>query len=178
MRHTPCDELEYRVKRAPLLVLAGTAVGFIGVLTFHTRPADVVTSGTQADGGTSGSTPATGPATGPTARPTATRSRRPAAGRRAIRSVVGAEEPFNYGVLDVRVTVRGTRITDVSVPTLQVAEPTSQQICDQAMPILRAEVLSAQSARIDAVSGATFTSEAYAQSLQAALDQLPVNAQP
>lgn len=75
-------------------------------------------------------------------------------------------------MLDVQVTVRGTRITDVSVPTLQVAEPTSQQICEQAIPMLRSEVLSAQSASIDAVSGATFTSEAYAQSLQAALDQL------
>jgi uncharacterized protein with FMN-binding domain len=75
-------------------------------------------------------------------------------------------------VLDVKVTVRGTRITDVSVPTLQVAEPTSQQICEQAIPMLRSEVLSAQGVNIDGVSGATFTSEAYAQSLQAALDQL------
>jgi uncharacterized protein with FMN-binding domain len=60
------------------------------------------------------------------------------------------------------------------VPSLQVAEPTSQQICEQAIAILRSEVLSAQSATIDGVSGATFTSEAYAQSLQAALDQLHI----
>ncbi len=148
------------MKRAPLLVLAGTVAGFIGVLSFHTRPADLVTSGTRAGSGTSDGTPA--------AAPKATPTRRPPAGRTAL----GAEEQFNYGVLDVRVTVRGSRITDVSVPTLEVAEPTSQQICEQAIPILRSEVLSAQSASIDAVSGATFTSEAYAQSLQAALDQL------
>ena len=151
------------MKRAPLLVLAGTVAGFIGVLSFHTRPAGLVTSGTQA-GGTSDGTPA--------ATPKATPARRPPAGRGAVRTALGAEEQFNYGVLDVQVTVRGTRITDVSVPTLQVAEPTSQQICEQAIPMLRSEVLSAQSASINAVSGATFTSEAYAQSLQAALDQL------
>jgi len=87
-------------------------------------------------------------------------------------SAVGASEQFGYGILDVKVTVSGTRITDVSVPTLEVAEYTSQQISAQAIALLRSEVLTAQSARIDAVSGATFTSEAYAASLQAALDAL------
>jgi uncharacterized protein with FMN-binding domain len=152
------------MKRAPLLVLAGTVAGFIGVLSFHTRPAGLVTSGTRAGSGTSDSTSA--------AAPKATPARRPPAGGGAVRTALGAEEQFNYGVLDVQVTVRATRIIDVSVPTLRVAEPTSQQICEQAIPMLRSEVLSAQSASIDAVSGATFTSEAYAQSLQAALDQL------
>ena len=85
---------------------------------------------------------------------------------------MGATEQFGYGLLDVKVTVSGTRITDVSVPTLEVAEFTSQQICDQAIGLLRSEVLTAQSARIDGVSGATYTSKAYAASLQAALDAL------
>jgi uncharacterized protein with FMN-binding domain len=152
------------MKRAPLLVLTGTVAGFIGVLSFHTRPAGLVTSGAQPGGGTSGATQA--------ATPKATPAGRPPAARGAVRTALGAEEPFNYGVLDVQVTVRGTRITDVSVPTLQVAEPTSQQICEQAIPMLRSEALSAQGGQIDGVSGATFTSEAYAQSLQAALDQL------
>jgi uncharacterized protein with FMN-binding domain len=154
------------MKRAPLLVLAGTVAGFIGVLSFHTRPTGLVTSGTQAGGGQPASTPA--------ATPKATSAARPSAGHRAVRTALGADEQFNYGVLDVQVTVRGNRITGVTVPALQVAEPTSQQICEQAIPMLRSEVLSAQSAQIDAVSGATFTSEAYAQSLQAALDQLHI----
>jgi uncharacterized protein with FMN-binding domain len=80
--------------------------------------------------------------------------------------------PFGYGTLSVRVVARGTQITDVSVPAIQTAEPTSQQISTQAIPMLRAEVLSAQGASIDAVSGATYTSQAYIQSLQAALDDL------
>ena len=155
------------MKRAPLLVLTGTVAGFIGVLSFHTRPAGLVTSGAQPGGGTSGGTQA--------ATPKATPAGRPPAARGAVRTALGAEEPFNYGVLDVQVTVRGTRITDVSVPTLQVAEPTSQQICEQAIPILRSEALSAQGAQIDGVSGATFTSQAYAQSVQSALDQLGIH---
>jgi len=152
------------MKRAPLLVLAGTVAGFIGVLSFHTRPAGPVASGAPAGGGTSGGTPA--------ATPKAASAGRPPAGGGAARTALGAEEQFNFGVLDVQVTVRGTRITDVSVPTLQVAEPTSQQICEQAIPMLRSEALAAQGASIDGVSGATFTSEAYARSLQAALDRL------
>ena len=149
------------MKPAPLLVLTGTVAGLVGVLTFHTRPA--VSSG-----------PAS-PGTGPGGTPTATApTRRAAAGPASgtIRSAVGTSVQFGYGVLDVDVTVRGTHITDVSVPSLQVAEPTSQQISEQAIPLLRSEVLAAQSANINAISGATYTSEAYAQSLQAALDKL------
>ena len=145
------------MKRAPLLVLAGTVAGFTGVLIFHTRPATLMQ-----------------PAAGTGANPSrsATAGNRGVAGPGAVRRAVGASEQFGYGVLDVKVTVRGTRITNVSVPTLEVAEYTSQQICEQAIPLLRTEVLTAQSARIDGVSGATYTSEAYAASLQAALDAL------
>jgi uncharacterized protein with FMN-binding domain len=45
----------------------------------------------------------------------------------------------------------------------------SQFIDQQAVPLLKQETLQAQSANIDTVSGATMTSEAYIQSLQAAL---------
>jgi hypothetical protein len=151
------------VKRAPLLVATGAVAGFIGVLAFHARPATLPlpASGT---GGNPGRTPAN--------TPPATHSAPGIAGPRTVRSAVGASEQFGYGVLDVKVTVRGTRIMDVSVPTLEVAEYTSQQISEQAISLLRTEVLTAQSARIDGVSGATYTSEAYAVSLQAALDAL------
>jgi len=151
------------MKRAPLLVLAGTVAGFTGVLIFHTRPATLM----QPAAGTGAN-----PSRSATATATATAGNRGVAGPGAVRRAVGASEQFGYGVLDVKVTVRGTRITNVSVPTLEVAEYTSQQICEQAIPLLRTEVLTAQSARIDGVSGATYTSEAYAASLQAALDAL------
>ena len=146
------------MKRAPLLILAGTVAGFAGVLGFHTRP-------------TALAAPATAAGTG-SQHPAAPATPGVQAGPGAVRSAVGVSEQFGYGVLDVKVTVNGSRITDVSVPSLQVAEPTSQQICDEAIPLLRSEALAAQSGRIDGVSGATYTSEAYALSLQAALDAL------
>jgi uncharacterized protein with FMN-binding domain len=72
----------------------------------------------------------------------------------------------------VRVTVRGSRIINVSVPTLETSEQYSEQLAENTIPTLRQEVLAAQSAHINAVSGATYTSEAYEQSVQAALDKL------
>ena len=147
------------MKRAPLLLFAGTAAGFVSVLGFHLRQAPPAVAGASPSGGASAASPS---------RRRAGQNGRPA----AARSALGPEEQFGYGVLDVRVTESGTRITDVSVPLLQTAEPTSQQISEQAIAMLRAEVLSAQSARIDAISGATYTSAAYIQSLQAAIDKL------
>ena len=156
------------VKGTPWLVLAGTVAGLVGVLSFHTRPVRQVSlpaSGFQGAGGRPSGVP-----TSPSARPTA--GARKDGG--SVRSALGPDMQFGYGALDVKVTVSGTRITDISVPSLQTAEPTSQQISEQAIPVLRTEALAAQSASIDAVSGATYTSAAYAQSLQAALDRLHV----
>jgi len=87
---------------------------------------------------------------------------------------VGATEQFGYGQLAVKVTASGNRITNVTVPAIQTAEPYSQQLASQVIPMLRSEVLSGQNARISGVSGATYTSQAYAASLQAALDQLHI----
>jgi hypothetical protein len=63
------------------------------------------------------------------------------------------------------------RITDVSVPVIQTAQQSSRHLASQVIPTLRSEVLSGQTAGIDAVSGATYTSQAYATSLQAPLDK-------
>jgi uncharacterized protein with FMN-binding domain len=75
-------------------------------------------------------------------------------------------------VLSVTVTVVGGHVTNVSVANLQTAEQYSQSLAQQVIPTLRSEVLSAQSARINGISGATYTSEAYAASVQSALDRL------
>ncbi len=81
-------------------------------------------------------------------------------------------EQYGYGQLAVRVTVAGKRITNVVVTGLQVADYSSQYIAQQAIPLLKREVMSAQSANIQGVTGATYTSEAYAQSLQSALQKV------
>jgi uncharacterized protein with FMN-binding domain len=92
----------------------------------------------------------------------------------AARTALGTSEQYGYGVLAVKVTVRGSRITDVSVARLQTAEQYSQRLAQQVIPVLRNEVLSAQSTHINGISGATYTSEAYAYSVQSALDLLGV----
>jgi uncharacterized protein with FMN-binding domain len=153
------------MKRAPLFVLAGTVAGFAGILSFHTQPAT--------------STALAGPSSH--AERSAPKSKRAAAGQArvpaapgGVRRAVGATEQYGYGLLAVKVTVRGNRITDVSVPIIQTAEQYSQQLASQVIPMLRSEVLSGQTASINGVSGATYTSQAYATSLQAALDKLHI----
>jgi uncharacterized protein with FMN-binding domain len=75
-----------------------------------------------------------------------------------------------FGAVQVQVTLTNGKITAVTALQEPENDPHSSQISQFSIPILRQEVLSAQSASIDAVSGATYTSEAYAQSVQAALD--------
>jgi uncharacterized protein with FMN-binding domain len=75
-----------------------------------------------------------------------------------------------YGPVQVEVTLVSGRLTDVQADELPVDRSRSAAISQRAAPILRSEALAAQGARIDSVSGASYTSRAYAQSLQAALD--------
>lgn len=151
------------MKRAPLFVLAGAVAGFVGVLGLHSRPGAPAVAGSRpAKGGGSGR-----PATGATQGPAASVSG-------PVRTATGAVEQYGYGQLMVRVTVHGGRITGISVPSIQTAEPYSQQLATQVIPMLKSEVLAGQTARINGISGATYTSEAYAMSLQSALDKLHI----
>ncbi len=74
-----------------------------------------------------------------------------------------------YGDVQVRITVTGRAITDVQAVALPVGGH-SGQISSIVEPMLRSEAMSAKSASINIISGATYTSLAYAQSLQSAID--------
>lgn len=82
-----------------------------------------------------------------------------------------------YGPVQVRVTVKGGVVTDVQAVQLPTGGK-SGQIADYAAPVLRREALAAQGGGIDAVSGASYTSQGYSQSLQGALDQIAAGASP
>jgi uncharacterized protein with FMN-binding domain len=85
-------------------------------------------------------------------------------------TVTGQAVRMPYGTVQVKVTISSGRITDVTV--LQAPQGgRSGQIAQYATPQLRSEVLAAQSASVDSVSGATYTSQSYMQSVQSALDQ-------
>ncbi|MEQ1736512.1 MAG: FMN-binding protein [Rhodoglobus sp.] len=84
---------------------------------------------------------------------------------------VGSTVNTRFGPVQVQVTVSGGAITDVTALQLTNADGRSVQISNRAAPILRSEVLAAQSARVSTVSGATYTTQGYLKSLQSALDQ-------
>jgi uncharacterized protein with FMN-binding domain len=84
-------------------------------------------------------------------------------------TVNGTAVDNGFGPVQVQLKISGKKITDVTTLALP-PDGHSQRINSYAVPQLRQEVLSAQSAHVDTVSGATATSEAYTQSLQAALD--------
>lgn len=85
-------------------------------------------------------------------------------------TTTGAVVTTRFGPVQVKVTIAGGAITDVVALQLPSRDGHSQRIAELAEPILRQEALQAQSANIDLLSGATYTSEAYAESLQSALD--------
>ena len=87
-------------------------------------------------------------------------------------SATGTAIDTQYGAAQVRVTVQNGKIVKLEALQLQGNDPRSLQISSSAAPILKQEALTKQSADIDAVSGASFTSASYTQSLQSALDKL------
>ena len=83
----------------------------------------------------------------------------------------GSVESTRWGDVQVAVTISGGQISECSTLQSPDAESRSIQLAANASPILAAEVISAQSSSVATVSGATFTSEAYLSSVQAALDE-------
>jgi hypothetical protein len=181
------------MQRAPLLVVSGAVAGFAGLIGWHSVAAGAAgVPQAAATGPGAKSTPAAAAGSG-SGSGSKQHARRGAGGKHAaaggatgagsgggagastVRTATGPAENFGYGTIAVRVTVRGSRITAASVSTLTTLEPTSQQICAQAIPMLHSEVIAAHSSNINGISGATYTSQGYYQSLQAALAKLHVS---
>jgi uncharacterized protein with FMN-binding domain len=164
------------------VTLAVTAVGIALLFSFRTPPASPIVAVTPPQTSTSvsptasatasGEPPAGGssptPTPAATAAPTATPT--PIASGLKTGTFTGRAYADQYGTLQVEVVISGGRITDVKLLQYPQSEPQSSFISSEALPQLRQEVLRAQSAKIDVISGATFTSENYAASVQSALD--------
>ncbi|MEU6144842.1 FMN-binding protein [Streptomyces sp. NPDC047081] len=86
------------------------------------------------------------------------------------KTVTGDSVDTRWGPVQVKITVKSGKLTDVTAVVYPTENPRDQEINSYAIPKLRTEALQAQSADIDTVSGATYTSEGYRQSLQSALD--------
>jgi uncharacterized protein with FMN-binding domain len=165
--------------RRAILTLGSTAAGLAALLSFKTHS----TAAAVADPGSSPAAASASAAGQPAsvASPTKAKAKAKAKPRAsagagsgasmATRTVTGAVESTMYGPMQVKVTLAGTRITNVAVVQETNDGQESQQIDSFSVPKLTAETLAAQSARIDTVSGATQTSTGYIGSLQSALDQ-------
>ena len=86
-------------------------------------------------------------------------------------TLTGTAVQIPFGVVQVQVTMQNGQITDVQTLQAPNDNPHSSSITNYATPQLRSEVLQGQSANVNTISGATYTSEGYLQSLQSALDQ-------
>jgi uncharacterized protein with FMN-binding domain len=136
------------MQRAPI-ILTATAAGFAATLGFHAHSPEVATAVTPTR----------------TATPTATAS------ASASRTVTSDAVGTRYGNVQLKVTIAGGKITDITPVQLPQMDPKSYAISSYAAPLLRQSALAKQSADIDIVSGATYTSEGYKAALQSALDK-------
>jgi uncharacterized protein with FMN-binding domain len=185
--------------RRAILTIGGTAAGLAALLAFKTHPvgadAASMTSGStpMATAGTGGGGDGTG--TGMSAAPKASAKKKtmmhgtgnatPSASSSSsssssgmaggmsggARTLTGAVANTMYGPMQVQVVLDGTEIAKVNILQHTDDGQMSAQVDAFALPKLTSETLTAQSARIDAVSGATYTSQGYIMSLQSALDQ-------
>ncbi|MFI0965639.1 FMN-binding protein [Streptomyces sp. NPDC021080] len=151
-----------RPLRRVTLAAATTVTGFVLLLSLkpHTPPApaeassSVGRSSTASPGGSSGSSAGTSGGSKST----------------GSRTVTGDTVQTRWGPVQVRITLEDGRITESAAVAYPSENPRDQEINSYAIPQLRRETLAAQSAQIDSVSGATYTSDGYKQSLQSALD--------
>ena len=163
--------------------LLTTALGLVLLLSFKTAPSpDLPTAGSKlavVGQPSATSAPQTGQGTtdggaGTTQDGTAqngTTQNGTSTGAYADGTFTGSVISTRYGDVQVQVTTSGGAISAVTALSLPDRDGHSARISQAAEPLLREEALTAQSAQIDLLSGATYTSEGYVESLQSALDQ-------
>jgi uncharacterized protein with FMN-binding domain len=152
------------MRRAPI-VLTATAAGLAAVLSFKPHEPALPSASAIAAAPSAAATPAAGSGAG-------SGSGSGSGSTTGTKTATGDAVETQYGAAQVRVTVAGGKITKIEALQLQGNDPKSVAISTSAEPLLRESALARQSAAIDAVSGATFTSASYEASLQSALDKL------
>ncbi len=158
------------------MTLVATAIGLVLLFSFKTPDSPAVATGPpQIAIASRGPGSSVSASARPTVRPLASGSLPvPVASASAATAggtiqVDGDVIGTQFGDVQVRLIESAGKITDVQSLKLPFDRRRSNEISQYAGPILRSEVLQAQSAQIDTVSGATYTSDAYDQSLQSAI---------
>ena len=151
--------------RKIVVALMGTVSGLIMLFSYHTSLAGSGTLAVPASTGASTTTSAGGSSS------TSAGGSSPSSAGGSSTTVTGGTAQTQWGPVQVRITVAGGKITDVTAVQYPNGNGRDQEINSYALPVLAQEALAAQSANIDHVSGATVTSDGYVQSLQSAIDQ-------
>jgi uncharacterized protein with FMN-binding domain len=159
--------------RRIVIWIASTISGVVLLFSYHTSTnqgfSSVVAAGTVGPppaGGSSGTSPS--PSASPSSGAASPSTGNPSGGTNG--TVTGGAADTVFGPVQVRITVANGKIVSVQTPQLPMATSHDQRINAYAVPILNQEAVAAQSAHIDSVSGATYTSQGYISSLQSAID--------
>jgi uncharacterized protein with FMN-binding domain len=152
------------MKRAPI-VLAATAAGLAATLGFNAHSQAPTASAVTT------TAPAASPSPSSSSKSSASKS-----SSSSTKTVTGSSVSTRYGNVQLKVTVSGGKITNIAAVQLPSGDPKSSQISSYAEPQLRQSALTAQSANVNVVSGATYTSDGYRTALQSALDSAGLQA--
>ena len=160
--------------RRVILAVTGTIAGLVALLSFKSHVPSAPVAATTGTGGTSTSSSSTSPSGGgqtevvPGAFPQGSIAKNLPAGETAVNGKVAST---SYGPVQIQLIKRNGKIVKVAVLMQPTNTLNDVQIGKFAFPKLISETLAAQNGKIDAVSGATYTSAGYIQSLQSALDK-------
>jgi uncharacterized protein with FMN-binding domain len=159
--------------RRVISAAVGTIVSLVMLLSFKTHAVPTTLSTPPAAiGQTAATTPPTTAAAGPpTGAGTSTSTSTSTTVVAATRTVTGAAAQTRYGPVQVEITVTNGQITAADAIVYPTQSSKDRQINARAIPRLDQEAVAAQSAGVDTVSGATYTSVGYRTSLQSAIDQ-------
>jgi uncharacterized protein with FMN-binding domain len=160
------------------IAIMGTIGGLVLLFSYHTsrNEGSVAVAGAPSSGGSSSSSDGSSSSNGSSSAGGSSGSAgaaapQAAAGSAAAGTYTGSSVMTRWGAVQVQITVADGKITAIEAVEYPQENPRDRQINAYALPVLAQEAAQAQSSNIDAVSGATVTSDGYIQSLQSAIDQ-------
>jgi uncharacterized protein with FMN-binding domain len=149
-----------------ILAIVSTAAALVFLLSFKTHSTSAVAVPAPSVSARPAPTSSAKAASSPAA------SSKPASSAAsAAKTVTGSAADTMYGPVEVQITVKGGKVTAAQAVEYPDQDPRDAQINSYAIPVLNQEAVTAGSAQIDTVSGATYTSNGYNSSLQSALDK-------
>lgn len=147
--------------RRAILAIVSTTAALVMILSFKTHGTAPVTTPPAAVSSTGTSSGSTTSSSSSTTASTST----------GTKTVTGNAVDTQYGPVQVQVTVTNGKVTSATAVDYPQNSPRDQEINAYAIPTLNQEATQTGTANIDMVSGATYTSEGYIQSLQSALNK-------